>query len=175
MKQREESFRLLFEDNPVPLFVYVPTSSVPRPNEAATSHFGYDAPKIRTSPSPACPPNGCSSPIGEWPEARRLLASSASDKDRFWQQVTLATGPSSNRCSCSNPAHKVHARRQAGDDRLGLRRHRAPPRRGAHRAHGQARRADRPRLTARTAPRGAARHARGSREGKNGRHRLDRG
>jgi diguanylate cyclase (GGDEF)-like protein/PAS domain S-box-containing protein len=42
MKQREESFRLLFEGNPVPMFVYDrDRHTILSVNEAAMSHYGY--------------------------------------------------------------------------------------------------------------------------------------
>jgi len=82
MKAREESFRLLFDSNPVPLLVYDPVEECIRSaNAAAAEHFGYSVGEL----------SGLSAErlfaIDEWPEARRLLASSCSDKDRFWRQV----------------------------------------------------------------------------------------
>ena len=43
MKQREASFRLLFEDNPVPMFVYSRTDlTILAVNDAAVAHYGFD-------------------------------------------------------------------------------------------------------------------------------------
>jgi diguanylate cyclase (GGDEF)-like protein/PAS domain S-box-containing protein len=43
IKQREASFRLLFEDNPVPMFVIRrDTRSIMAANEAALTHYGYE-------------------------------------------------------------------------------------------------------------------------------------
>ena len=82
MKAREEGFRLLFESNPVPLLVYDPVDECVRSaNAAAAEHFGYALAELE----------GLSAErlfaADEWPEARRLLATSCSDKDRFWRQV----------------------------------------------------------------------------------------
>ncbi len=42
MKQREESFRLLFDSNPLPMFVCDPeTWAIRSANDAAVSHYGY--------------------------------------------------------------------------------------------------------------------------------------
>ncbi|HLH95800.1 MAG TPA: EAL domain-containing protein [Xanthobacteraceae bacterium] len=42
IKRREESFRLLFDDNPVPMWLYDPvTLRFAAVNEAAVSHYGY--------------------------------------------------------------------------------------------------------------------------------------
>ena len=93
MKAREESFRLLFESNPVPLLVYDPVDECIRSaNAAAVDHFGYEANELA----------GMSAErlfaVDEWPEARRLLASSCSDKERSGTR-SRATGASLNRCS----------------------------------------------------------------------------
>ena len=82
MKAREEGFRLLFDSNPVPLLVYDPVEECIRAaNAAAAEHFGYSVSEL----------SGLAAErlfaIDEWPEARRLLASSCSDKDRFWRQI----------------------------------------------------------------------------------------
>jgi len=82
MKHREESFRLLFESNPVPLLVYDPVDECIRSaNAAAAEHFGYPAQTLAGMPAELLFADR------EWPEARRLFASSASDKDRFWRQL----------------------------------------------------------------------------------------
>ncbi len=81
MKQREESFRLLFESNPVPLLVYDPeTDLLVGANEAAAAHFGYSLRQLEGMPAEALfAPD-------EWPDAQVLLACSRSEKDRFWRQ-----------------------------------------------------------------------------------------
>ena len=82
MKQREESFRLLFESNPVPLMVYDPVEErVRAANAAAAEHLGYPVRALAGMPAEYL------FAAEEWTEARRLLASSCSDKDRFWRQV----------------------------------------------------------------------------------------
>ena len=48
MKQREASFRLLFEDNPVPMFVLTrDTQAFIAANAAAISHYGYSLEEMR--------------------------------------------------------------------------------------------------------------------------------
>ncbi|QGN00189.1 putative bifunctional diguanylate cyclase/phosphodiesterase [Methylocystis parvus] len=43
MKNREASFRLLFESNPIPMFVFEKTShAIMAVNDAAAAHYGYD-------------------------------------------------------------------------------------------------------------------------------------
>jgi diguanylate cyclase (GGDEF)-like protein/PAS domain S-box-containing protein len=82
MKAREESFRLLFESNPVPLLVYDPVDECIRAaNAAAAEHFGYGAEELAGIPAERL------FAAEEWTEARRLLATSCSDKDRFWRQI----------------------------------------------------------------------------------------
>jgi diguanylate cyclase (GGDEF)-like protein/PAS domain S-box-containing protein len=82
MKAREEGFRLLFESNPVPLLVYDPVEeSIRSANAAAAEHFGYSVRDLAGMPAERL------FAADEWPEARRLLATSCSDKERFWRQV----------------------------------------------------------------------------------------
>ncbi|MBW8753196.1 MAG: EAL domain-containing protein [Sphingomonadales bacterium] len=82
MKAREESFRLLFDSNPVPLLVYDPVEECIRSaNAAAAEHFGYSARELTGMAAERL------FATDEWPDARRLLASSCSDKDRFWRQI----------------------------------------------------------------------------------------
>ncbi len=53
MKAREASFRLLFESNPVPMFVYDrETLKLLAANETARSHYGYSAARIATMSYP---------------------------------------------------------------------------------------------------------------------------
>ncbi len=83
MKAREEGFRLLFESNPVPLLVYDPLEECIRSaNPAAAEHFGYATAELAGMAAERL------FAAEDWPEARRLLASSCSDKDRFWRQVS---------------------------------------------------------------------------------------
>ncbi|MDA6565795.1 PAS domain-containing protein, partial [Escherichia coli] len=43
LKRREQSFRLLFESNPMPMWVFdVETKNFLGVNDAAVSHYGYD-------------------------------------------------------------------------------------------------------------------------------------
>lgn len=81
LKEREESFRLLFEDNPVPLLVYDPeTETIQAANDAAADHFGYSASQFEGLAAESLfEPD-------EWNEARQILSSSCSDKSRFWRQ-----------------------------------------------------------------------------------------
>jgi len=81
MKRREQSFRLLFEGNPVPLLVYDPrTEMILRANDAAAAHFGYTREEFRSLPAQYLFADD------EWAEARELLASDFREKDRFWKQ-----------------------------------------------------------------------------------------
>ena len=83
MKQREESFRLLFDSNPAPLLVYDPADETVRAaNAAAAEHFGYTIEELAGMPAETLFHEE------EWPRVRRLLATSCSDKDRFWRQTT---------------------------------------------------------------------------------------
>ena len=81
MKQREASFRLLFESNPVPLLVCDhETRTVRSANDAACRHFGYEKDELEGLPTQALfEPD-------EWNEAREMLLTSSSEKDRFWRQ-----------------------------------------------------------------------------------------
>ncbi|KAF1856368.1 hypothetical protein Lal_00049282 [Lupinus albus] len=82
MKQREESFRLLFESNPVPLLVYDPAEdTIVSANAAAADHFGYDLAELAGLPAERL------FAAEEWSEAQRLLATTGSQKDRFWRQL----------------------------------------------------------------------------------------
>ena len=83
LKQREESFRLLFEDNPAPMLVYDPaTGCICSANAAAAAHFDFPQGELQTLPAARLfAPN-------EWPAIQLLLATSSSAKDRFWRQYT---------------------------------------------------------------------------------------
>lgn len=83
LKRREESFRLLFDDNPAPLLVYDPaTGTICNANAAAAAHFDFPEPDLQGMPAARLfAPN-------EWPAVQRLLATTSSEKDRFWKQYT---------------------------------------------------------------------------------------
>ncbi|HEY2138257.1 MAG TPA: EAL domain-containing protein, partial [Xanthobacteraceae bacterium] len=81
MKQREASFRLLFDANPVPMFVYAADDHrILAVNDAAVEHYGYvrdhilrmRLDDISVSPAPAAPPH-------------MDLASSDEQAGRTWQ------------------------------------------------------------------------------------------
>lgn len=81
MKQREESFRLLFESNPVPLLVYdLASETVRAANEAACQHFGYAKTDLEGLAGHALFEDD------EWSEARTMLRQNCSEKSRFWRQ-----------------------------------------------------------------------------------------
>jgi PAS domain S-box-containing protein len=81
LKNREESFRLLFESNPVPLLVFdCESETIVAANDAAIEHFGYDRQAIEGLPASTL------FAAGEWDEAKTALAQSSSQKDRFWHQ-----------------------------------------------------------------------------------------
>ena len=83
MKEREESFRLLFEGNPVPLLVYRPsTEQITAANEAACAHFGFAKDEMAGLGAEHLFASD------EWPEAQALLISNCSDENRFWRQKT---------------------------------------------------------------------------------------
>lgn len=83
LKRKEAGFRLLFDDNPAPLLVYDPaTGTICNANTAAATHFDFLAGELNGMPaSKLFAPN-------EWPALQRLLATTSSDKDRFWRQYT---------------------------------------------------------------------------------------
>lgn len=88
MKRREQSFRLLFEGNPVPLLVYDPRSeTILRANDAAATHFGFPRAEFRGLPAQ------CIFACDDWEEARTFLASDNSEKDRFWEQRAADGSP----------------------------------------------------------------------------------
>ena len=81
LKEREESFRLLFEGNPVPLLVYDPaTETIRGANEAAAQHFGFRKADLAGLPAQQLFEDD------EWAEARAVLSTTCSEKDRFWRQ-----------------------------------------------------------------------------------------
>jgi len=83
MKRREESFRLLFDDSPVPLLVYDPAEqAIVAANTAASDHYGYAPEEFRGLPAASLFAEE------EWAAARRAIAEPNSDKERFWRQRT---------------------------------------------------------------------------------------
>ncbi|MDE1917687.1 MAG: EAL domain-containing protein [Sphingomonadales bacterium] len=81
MKRREESFRLLFESNPAPMFVYAPeTGIIAEINATAADHFGLDRNAARGMSAQAL-----FSPE-EWEDARMALRGAAPIRDRIWRQ-----------------------------------------------------------------------------------------
>lgn len=88
MKRREESFRLLFEGNPAPMFVYDPeTETVRSFNDAARGHFGLDDDEIHDLPAATLFTED------EWPQARRALAGKTPARDRIWRQRDASGNP----------------------------------------------------------------------------------
>lgn len=82
MKRREESFRLLFESNPAPMFVYAPESeTIAEVNAAAAEHFALCADRARGLSAQAI--------FGDedWADARQALRGAAPIRDRIWRQV----------------------------------------------------------------------------------------
>ncbi|HEY6870414.1 MAG TPA: PAS-domain containing protein, partial [Novosphingobium sp.] len=67
LKQKEASFRLLFDDNPAPLLVYDPaTGTICNANTAAAAHFDFAAAELQDMPAARLfAPN-------EWPAIQRL-------------------------------------------------------------------------------------------------------
>ncbi|MFT4026681.1 MAG: EAL domain-containing protein [Novosphingobium sp.] len=88
MKRREESFRLLFEGNPAPMFVYDPESETVRSfNDAARAHFGLGGDEAHDLPASMLFSED------EWPAARRALKGTAPARDRIWRQRDAAGNP----------------------------------------------------------------------------------
>ncbi|MDB5702813.1 MAG: hypothetical protein JWL66_3012 [Sphingomonadales bacterium] len=82
MKRREESVRLLFESNPVPMFLYDSVGCVlVSANAAAALHFGYDAAQL-----PGLPAKNLFTP-DDWHDARRALSGGLPHSDHIWRQV----------------------------------------------------------------------------------------
>jgi diguanylate cyclase (GGDEF)-like protein/PAS domain S-box-containing protein len=81
LRQREESLRIVFEANPVPLMLYDPaTECFISANEAACAHFGHDAATFAGLPITAL------FEADEVVEARAALAGDCSRTNRFWRQ-----------------------------------------------------------------------------------------
>jgi PAS domain S-box-containing protein len=80
LKKREESFRLLFQNNPVAMYLYdIEHQAIVATNQAAADYYGYPPEKLRglRAEELFLP--------SEWNEARVALASSMS-ADRVWRQ-----------------------------------------------------------------------------------------
>jgi diguanylate cyclase (GGDEF)-like protein/PAS domain S-box-containing protein len=84
IKRREESFRLLFDDNPVPMWLYDPdTLRFAGVNAAAVSHYGYSRQRFAAMTLPDL-----------WPEDERALHCSVARaignsyySDRTWRHI----------------------------------------------------------------------------------------
>jgi diguanylate cyclase (GGDEF)-like protein/PAS domain S-box-containing protein len=81
MKRREESFRLLFEGNPAPMFVYDPDSETVRSfNDAARAHFRLaDEDTLGMLASRLFAED-------DWAQARLALSGDLPVRDRIWKQ-----------------------------------------------------------------------------------------
>jgi diguanylate cyclase (GGDEF)-like protein/PAS domain S-box-containing protein len=81
LKKREESFRLLFQNNPVAMYLYdIEHQAVVATNQAAADYYGYTPRQLRGMRAEALflP--------SEWDEARLALAASSVSPDRVWKQ-----------------------------------------------------------------------------------------
>jgi len=82
LKQKEETFRLLFELNPLPMLVYdQETGRVRAANEAAYALLGYRPGEMDGLPAHDL------FPASLWPDAAELLATDNSDANDCWQMV----------------------------------------------------------------------------------------
>lgn len=80
LKEKEETFRLLFERNPVAMFVYDLDSGLIRSaNEAAGQFFGYDVGQMAGLRAEALFPKSL------WPRAATMLSADYSDLGDCWQ------------------------------------------------------------------------------------------
>jgi diguanylate cyclase (GGDEF)-like protein/PAS domain S-box-containing protein len=80
LKKREESFRLLFQNNPVAMYLYdIEHQAVIATNQAAADYYGYPVEQFRGIRAETLFIES------EWDEARRALAASVSP-DRVWKQ-----------------------------------------------------------------------------------------
>ncbi|MBH0236898.1 putative bifunctional diguanylate cyclase/phosphodiesterase [Methylobrevis albus] len=83
MKQREASFRLLFDENPLPMCLVDPESlMVRRANTAACQHYGHDDAAFRTLSL-----LDLHHPESRWDLFRDAWGTIAADKDRTWRQL----------------------------------------------------------------------------------------
>jgi diguanylate cyclase (GGDEF)-like protein/PAS domain S-box-containing protein len=84
LKQREASFRLLFDGNPVPMWLYDPSDlRIVNVNEAALGHYGYSRGQFLSMTLPDLWPRD------EW-DIHRGIAKSVGDNyqsDRTWRHV----------------------------------------------------------------------------------------
>lgn len=82
LKQKEETFRLLFERNPLSMLVYdIETGIIRAANEAACSLFGYPTGAMDGLCARGLFPDSL------WPEARHRLAGDASDTRDCWEML----------------------------------------------------------------------------------------
>ncbi|WP_237713878.1 putative bifunctional diguanylate cyclase/phosphodiesterase [Novosphingobium sp. Rr 2-17] len=80
LKRAEEAFRVLFECNPLPMFVYdLDSSEIRGANEAAAILLGYELSEM--SGMPAC--HLFSQEL--WPKAASLLATDSADSQHSWK------------------------------------------------------------------------------------------
>jgi len=84
LKQREASFRLLFDGNPVPMWLYDPSDlRILSVNDAALTHYGYSRARMQGMPLTELWPRD------EW-EVHRETARSVGDtyqSDRTWRHI----------------------------------------------------------------------------------------
>ena len=84
LKQREASFRLLFDGNPVPMWLYDPSDlRILSVNDAALTHYGYSRARMQAMSLPDLWPRD------EW-EVHREVARSVGDTyqpDRTWRHI----------------------------------------------------------------------------------------
>lgn len=82
LKQKEETFRLLFERNPLSMLVYDnETGRIRAANEAACTLLGYPAGTMADLPARNLFPDTL------WPEAAELLGADHSDTNECWQML----------------------------------------------------------------------------------------
>jgi diguanylate cyclase (GGDEF)-like protein/PAS domain S-box-containing protein len=89
VKRREDSFRLMFEHNPVPMWVYDPdTLALLGVNDAAVGHYGYSREQFLTKTLPDLWPAG----ERETQEAVARAVGSSDQSDRSWRHVRKGGG-----------------------------------------------------------------------------------
>ncbi len=136
MKQREASFRLLFDGNPVPMFVYGRDDQrILAVNEAAVEHYGYTRAQFLLDDA------------APHPRLRLLRRARRTWAARCPRSTPDAPGttsrPTATLIDVAIFARALTLRERAGGADRRRRHHRAQARRGARRAHGASRRAHR--------------------------------
>jgi len=82
LKRAEESFRILFERNPLPMMVYdIDSGQVRNANEAASALFGYASDEFAGLPASTLFPSDV------WRDAVTLLATDSADTQHCWQML----------------------------------------------------------------------------------------